>query len=79
MDVEQNRAENQAAFRRLKRNIDASYPGGHFVAIHNGQIIADADSFDALHHVILGQGIDPRQTLVVRSQEEYPETATIFV
>jgi hypothetical protein len=74
----EHRAENQAAFRRMKATIDASYPAGQFVAIYQGQIVADAKSFDELQRTIDNLGIDLRQSLVVQARHEYPETAVIL-
>lgn len=45
MDPMQKREENQAAYRRLKPIIAQTYPQGRFVAIDEGQIVADAASF----------------------------------
>ena len=76
---QQDRSDNQAAFRRLKASLDVSFPPGRYVAIHEGEVIADAESFDALHHRLRTLGIDPRQSLIVQAHHDYPEQGVIFI
>ncbi len=78
MDSHREHQLNQDAFRRLKEAIAQTYPPGRFVAIAGGQIIADSERFDELRSLLMILGKDPTEVLVVRTGEEYPETAVIF-
>jgi hypothetical protein len=78
MDRIQERQHNQAAFRQLSAAINQAYPPGRFVAISDGQIIADAARFEVLRSHLEAQGKDPTQVLIIQAGVEYPETATIF-
>jgi hypothetical protein len=70
---------NQAAYRQLRDSINQTYPLGRFVAVSHGQIVANAEDFDALRGTIRHMGKDPSQVLVVQAGVEYPEDAIIFV
>lgn len=72
------RAANQVAYRRLRETIKQGFPFGRFVAILGGRIVADAASFEELRAAIREQGQDPGRALIVQAGEEYPETVTIF-
>lgn len=70
---------NQAAFRRLKPEIDRQYPAGHWVAINNGRLIADAPTIDQLEETLRSSGQDSVQVFVARAGIEYPEEVTILI
>ncbi len=77
-DVLQERAANQAAYRRLKASLVQTYGPGRFVAIRGGQVAADADTFSDLRSQLAQMGIQPAQVLIVQAGAEYPEKAVIF-
>jgi len=70
---------NQAAFRKLKPAIDKKYDSGRFIAIAGGQVIADAETFDALTERLEAIGKDSAETLVVQAGVDYPDKVTIFL
>jgi hypothetical protein len=71
--------ENQKTYRRLKPEIDNKYPKGHFIAIDDGRVVADAPSFDGLQQLLDRIRTTRPEFLVVQAGEEYPEYATIFL
>ena len=77
--MQQDRAANHAAYRRLKDAIARTYKPGRFVAISGGQIVADAEGFEELRARLAAAGRDPAEVLVVQAGVEYPETAVIFL
>jgi hypothetical protein len=70
--------DDQAAFRRLKPLIDQSYERGRFVAIFEGEIVADAASFEELEQLLRQKGKDSRQVLVIQAGVDYSEYAIIL-
>src|SRR4051794_492057 len=58
---------NERAYSRLRTTIDQTYPKGQFVAIHQGNIVADAADADTLRRTLLAQGRNPEEALVVRA------------
>ena len=74
-----NREVNQSAFRKLKPNIDQSFPYGRFVAIDGGQIVADAGEFGELTRQLAAAGRNAREVLVVQAGYDYPEYAEILI
>jgi hypothetical protein len=79
MNALEQKKSNQAAFRRLSRLINEVYPAGRFVAIADGQIIADAASFGELDSALRSLAHDSVDVLVVQAGVEYPESAVIFI
>lgn len=73
------RDPNYEAYRRLKPSIDRNYPAGHFVAIVDGRIIADAARFEELDRVLEALGLEPQQTFVVQAGVDHPETGIILL
>lgn len=71
-------AVNQAAYVRLKAEIDASYPKGRFVALGGGQIVADAATIDELLTTLTRLGWEPLKTMVVEAGDETPEYLEIL-
>ena len=69
---------NQAAFRMLQNMIQQTYAPGHFLAISEGKIVAEAPRFEELDSKLHQMGNDSTDVLVVQVGKEYPETATIF-
>ncbi len=78
MDPLQERKLNQAAFRQLRDFIQKTYPSGRFLAISEGNIIADAKCFAELNALLNQQGNHSSEVLVVQAGEDYPESVTIF-
>ncbi|HEV3437223.1 MAG TPA: hypothetical protein VG122_07685 [Gemmata sp.] len=74
-DLEQT--VNQAAYHRLKHEIAEKYPLNRFVAIGNGQVIADAETFDAMLLKLAEIGWNPRDVMVVRAGVFVPEVVMI--
>jgi hypothetical protein len=58
--------------------INATYPRGHFVAIADGKIVADADTFDALDGSLNALGQESADVLIVQTGIDYPESAVMF-
>ena len=48
MELQQEQALNQQAYRRLKKKIDQTYCTGQYVAIVRGRVVADAPTFREL-------------------------------
>ena len=78
MATQEERDLNQAAYRRLKGEIDRTYARGRYVAIAEGQIVANAASFKELNSKLGAAGLDSPEVLVVQAGVEYPETAHIL-
>jgi hypothetical protein len=76
--MSQDRQINQAAFRRLAPSINKTYPPGRFVAIADGQVVANAERFDEIHSRLIILGIEPPDALIVEAGVEYPDTVITF-
>jgi hypothetical protein len=76
-DVE--RADNQAAYRRLKHEIDEKYPLNRFVAIDKWQIVADTDTLDAMLLKLAALGWNPRDVMVVQAGVFEPDEVFIVL
>ncbi|MBW3543380.1 MAG: hypothetical protein KY476_24260 [Planctomycetes bacterium] len=77
--MESNGERNQTAFRRLKSEIDRSYPYGHWIAIDDGEIIADAPDFDRLTAALQAVERDSSDVFVAQAGVEYPEYIDILL
>ena len=64
---------NHLAYVRLQPEIDAKYPIDWFVAVHEGRIVADADSFEALDDVLRQRNLKGQNLLVVQSGQDNSE------
>ena len=78
MDANQERAVNEAAYRRLKPTIDQTYPKGRFVAIHEGQIVGDAATFRELDEALNARGLTSRDIFVIQAGIDYPDYVDIL-
>lgn len=78
MNESQERSANHLAYRQMKDNLVQAYGVDQFVAISNGQVIAEASSFLQLRDQLIAAGRDPSQVLLVQVGADYPETAVIF-
>ena len=77
-DIVQQRAADQAAYRRLKPSLVATYGAGRFVAIRGGKVVADGATLTELRSRLAQMGFDPAQVLIVQAGADYLETAVIF-
>ncbi len=77
--MSQNRNKNQAAFNACKNDLVNRYAIGHFVAFDEGEIIADAETFDALSHVLSELDRDRPNVFVVQVAESYPDQVFILL
>jgi hypothetical protein len=74
-----SRQKNQAAFKRMKQELANRYPPGWFVALDDGEIVADAASFDDLTAALAAIGKDRPDILVVQAGVNYPEEVFIHI
>lgn len=72
------RALNQAAYRRLSGFINQSYPSGRFVAITGGSIAVDADTFAEVNLSLERMGCRSSDALIVQAGVDYPDSVTVF-
>jgi hypothetical protein len=70
---------DEIAYRRMEGTINKSYPCGQFIALMDGQIVADAEDFDELHRRLKKAGRNPVQAFIVQAGHVYPERAVIFL
>lgn len=74
-----NQEKNRAAFQEAKHTLSTRYPPGHFIAFDNGEIVADAGSFDELSAVLAAIGKDRPDVFVVQAGTTYPDEVFILV
>jgi hypothetical protein len=77
--MDSNQGKNQAAFQKAKRELSSRYPSGRFVAFDDGQIVADAASFDELTKVLVAIGKDRPDVFVVQAGMNYPDEVFILL
>ena len=77
MTRDEHDAVNMAAFRQLKPMVD-SYPLKQFVAVVGGRIVADDADIVVLREKLIALGIDPLDSLVDRSGDEWVEELLIL-
>jgi len=73
------REKNQAAFRNAKQGLSDRFPSGHFVAFDDGQIVADATTFDELSAALGAIGKDGPDVFVVQAGIDYPDEVFILL
>lgn len=78
MLFEEENEVNQAAYKRLRTELDSKYPKGQFVGFHNGEIVADGESYDAIDRKLNALGFEPLKTMVVIAGDEMPEYVDIL-
>jgi hypothetical protein len=71
--------KNQVAFQKAKRELSSRYPPGRFVAFDDGQIVADAASFDELTEALAAIGKDRPDVFVVQAGMSYPDEVFILL
>lgn len=69
---------NLVTYERIKGDLAAKYPKGHFVGIAQGKVVADGTNLDELIAKSRARGLDPRRVLAVRAGIEVPQYAIIF-
>jgi hypothetical protein len=74
-----NQEKNQAAFQRAKQELCDRYPPGRFVAFDDGQIVADAATFDELTEALAAIGKDRPDVFVVQAGKDYPDEIFILL
>lgn len=74
-----NRERNLAAFREAKHELSERYPPGRFVAFDDGQLVADAASFDELTQTLAEIGKDRPDVFVVQAGTDYPDEVFILL
>ncbi len=74
-----NREKNQTAFRNARQELSTRFPSGHFVAFDDGQIVADASTFDRLTAALLAIGKDGPDVFVVQAGMDYPDEVFILL
>lgn len=77
MFEEENRV-NQAAYKRLRSEIDSNYPKGRFVGLADGTIVADGESYEAIDEKLNDLGLEPLKTMVVLAGDDMPEYVDIL-
>lgn len=69
---------NEAAYYRLKGDIEKQYPQKQFVAFGRGLILADSADFDELLAKIRALGWEPLDVMVIRVGDEPEPHGVIF-
>jgi hypothetical protein len=70
---------NHAAFHRLKPEIDRRFPEGHWVAIEDGRLIADAPTVDQLEERLRASEQDSAHVFVARARVDYDQDVDILL
>lgn len=78
MELQQEQALNQQAYRRLKKKIDQTYRTGQYVAIVRGMVVADAPTFRELIAKLAPIEEDPNRRFVIQAGVEYPKQEIIL-
>ena len=73
MEFSEEYERNTATFRRLKDDIDRTYPLNWLVAIADDKVFADAADFKTLLERLKALEKDSRQTLIVRAGFKEPQ------
>jgi hypothetical protein len=74
-----NQEKNRAAFEAVKYQLNNRYPLGRFVAFDDGQIVADAGSFDELSETLAAISKDRPDVFVVQAGTNYPDEVFILL
>jgi hypothetical protein len=73
-----SRQKNQAAFKATKQELSERYPQGWFIAFDDGEVVADAATFDDLTEALASIGKDRPDIFVVQAGVNYPEEVYIL-
>jgi hypothetical protein len=68
----------KSALRQFLSEIDAKYPCGWYVAIENGHVLAASADFQELVDMLIAQGRNPPDTIVIEAGAKGPEYVTIL-
>ena len=71
--------KNQAAYLKTKEELAARFPQGHFIAFDDGEIVADAETFDELTEALIAVGKNRRDIFVIQAGVETPKQLTILL
>jgi hypothetical protein len=74
-----NQEKNRAAFQEAKADLNKRFPPGRFIAFDDGQIIADAASFDELTQTLAAIGKDRPDVFVVQAGVDYADEVVILL
>lgn len=74
-----SREKNQAAFQAAKDELASRYPKAQFLAFDDGQIVADAPTFDELTESLAAIGKDRPDVFVVQVGVEYSDEVFILL
>ncbi|MGA2616748.1 MAG: hypothetical protein ABSF26_04005 [Thermoguttaceae bacterium] len=77
--MDSNQERNRAAFEAAKQELTKRYPPGRFIAFDDGQIVADAASFDELTETLSVIGKDRPDVFVVQAGTDYPDEVSILL
>lgn len=77
--MDSKREKNQSAFDAKKGELSQQFPPEHYVAFDDGELVADASSFDELTEVLSAIGKDSPEVFVVQVGVEYPEKVFILL
>jgi hypothetical protein len=70
---------NRAAFEKANEKLSKRYPPGQFLAFDDGELVADAPSFDELTRILTALGKDRPDVFVVQAGVSYPEEVFILL
>jgi hypothetical protein len=71
--------KNRVAFQEAKQELSKRYPPGRFIAFDDGQIVADAASFDELTEALAAIGKDRPDVFVVQAGIDYADKVDILL
>lgn len=74
-----DRQKNESAYRQLKPRLQELYPAGQFIALEEGEVVADAASFDELTVALAKIGKDRADVFVVQAGVNYPDEVFILL
>jgi hypothetical protein len=67
---QQYRDSDQTDYAQLHKAIDCKYPKGWFVATLNAEIVADAETFEAVDEAIRAKALNVREVSVIQAGDE---------
>ena len=70
---------NQAAFKRMKQELESATRSDGLSRMDEGEIVADAATFDDLTAALAAIGKDRPDILVVQAGVNYPEEVFILI
>ncbi len=71
--------QTESEWNRLKRRIDKRYPAGRFVAVENGEFLADGATFREVHDTLNAMGKTSRSIAVIQAGVPFDPPATIIL